>query len=199
MNITFRNKLIEADRKSKETLASIPVWSTFHTDEELKDLYQALDMYYKSEYFTEDFDMDYMLKHLDRLDIAFTTMEELVEGSGEFVDIEVSVDAKRCCWLNYVDRRLVKVEQRNSLRELIDEINACCFDGVVEDCADYGRALYPRYQVEDRETGNAFEEADSLDEALEIIKDYEAEDREEGTYTEDFYSVRDRQTGEIIG
>lgn len=194
---TYRSKLIEADKKSKETLASIPVWDTFPTTEELKDLYQALSKYYEKEFQDGDFDIDYMLKNLDDLGMAYTELE-LVEGSGELFEIQVSVDAKRCCWLNYVDRRLVKVEQRNSLRELINEINVCCFDRLVEDCADYGRALYPRYLVEDRESGNAFEEADSLDEALEIIKGYEAEDKEEGTYTEDFYSVRDRLTDEIV-
>ena len=41
----------------------------------------------------------------------------------------------------------------------------------------------------DRETGTFIEECESIAQAQELIKKYEAEDLVDGTYEEDFYDI----------
>ena len=54
------------------------------------------------------------------------------------------------------------------------------------------------YIIRDSESGNTIESTDSLTEAVQIIKRFEAEDRKEGQYTPDFYEVYDPDRQEIV-
>ena len=41
----------------------------------------------------------------------------------------------------------------------------------------------------DKETGYFIEKVETIDQGLELIREYEEEDKAEGTYTNDFYDV----------
>ena len=55
-----------------------------------------------------------------------------------------------------------------------------------------------RYIIRDREAGNIIEECDTLEEAVDIIDQYELEDDEEGIYTPNFYEVYDSEKEEVL-
>lgn len=50
----------------------------------------------------------------------------------------------------------------------------------------------------DCETGDEIVDAESIDEAIDIIKTFENDDKNDGIYVEGFYEVYDRENGEII-
>lgn len=49
-----------------------------------------------------------------------------------------------------------------------------------------------KYYTADREAGNFIDSFDTYQEAAEAIRAYEEEDRADGTYTEDFYEIKER-------
>lgn len=55
-----------------------------------------------------------------------------------------------------------------------------------------------RYVIRDSEAGNEIEDFDTLDEAKITLDEYERIDKEEGTYTEDFYEIYDKENEEIV-
>lgn len=55
-----------------------------------------------------------------------------------------------------------------------------------------------RYAVRAREDGLTFETCATIEEAREIIREYEEIDRSEGTYTPRFYEIYDLEQEEII-
>lgn len=55
-----------------------------------------------------------------------------------------------------------------------------------------------RYVIRDSEAGNEIEDFDTLDEAKLTLDEYERIDKEEGTYTEDFYEIYDKENEIII-
>ena len=55
-----------------------------------------------------------------------------------------------------------------------------------------------RFAVRAREGGLIFETCATIEEAREIIREYETIDRSEGTYTPGFYEVYDLEQEEII-
>lgn len=56
-----------------------------------------------------------------------------------------------------------------------------------------------RYAVRDREAGLTCETCATIEEAREIVREYEEIDRSEGTYTPGFYEIYDLEQEEIIG
>lgn len=54
------------------------------------------------------------------------------------------------------------------------------------------------YSVECRTTGIIIDEYPTKEEAFEAIKDFEIEDKEYGSYSPDFYDVRDLETDELL-
>ena len=57
---------------------------------------------------------------------------------------------------------------------------------------------YRRYRIRASETGDEIVDAESIDEAIDIIKTFENDDKNDGIYVEGFYEVYDRENGEII-
>ncbi len=52
------------------------------------------------------------------------------------------------------------------------------------------------YSVESAESGDVLEDGLTYEEALALIKEYEAEDISDGNYTEGFYAIRNSETEE---
>lgn len=52
--------------------------------------------------------------------------------------------------------------------------------------------------VADRETGTFIEQVNSIEEGLELIKEYESQDKVDETYSEDFYDVVDEEHCSIV-
>ena len=50
-----------------------------------------------------------------------------------------------------------------------------------------------RYVIQCRETGDIIEDNLTLADALEIVKDFEAEDFTNGNYTPDFYEIAEME------
>ena len=50
-----------------------------------------------------------------------------------------------------------------------------------------------KYVIQDREEGNEIEWARSRQEAIEIVREFEAEDQMDGTYAPDFYEIKEVQ------
>jgi len=48
-----------------------------------------------------------------------------------------------------------------------------------------------KYVIQDREAGNVIEECNTRDEAEFVVSLYETEDRSDGTFTEDFYEIKE--------
>lgn len=57
---------------------------------------------------------------------------------------------------------------------------------------------YRRYRIRASETGDEIIDAESIDEAIEIIKTFENDDKNDGIYVERFYEIYDRESGEIV-
>lgn len=57
---------------------------------------------------------------------------------------------------------------------------------------------YRRYRIRASETGDEIVDAESIDEAIDIIKTFENDDKNDGIYVEGFYEIYDRENGEII-
>lgn len=55
-----------------------------------------------------------------------------------------------------------------------------------------------RFIVRDREAGNYIDGFNTLDEAIQYIKEYEKEDALEDMYKDDFYEVYDSELEEIV-
>lgn len=55
-----------------------------------------------------------------------------------------------------------------------------------------------RFIVRDREAGNYIDGFNTLDKAIQCVKDFEKEDELENIYTEDFYEVYDSELEEIV-
>ena len=55
-----------------------------------------------------------------------------------------------------------------------------------------------KYIIRDREAGNAIEWAETIEEAKEIVKQYEKIDKKDGNYTPNFYEIYNKKTNEII-
>lgn len=55
-----------------------------------------------------------------------------------------------------------------------------------------------KYVIRDREAGNAIEWAETIEEAKEIVKQYEKIDKKDGNYTPNFYEIYNKKTNEII-
>lgn len=55
-----------------------------------------------------------------------------------------------------------------------------------------------RFIVRDREAGIYIAGFNTLNEAIQCIKDFEKEDKLENIYTEDFYEVYDSELEEIV-
>jgi hypothetical protein len=51
--------------------------------------------------------------------------------------------------------------------------------------------MIKKYIIQDSEAGNVIEEASSYEKAQEIINKYETEDKKEGTYTPNFYEIKE--------
>ena len=49
-----------------------------------------------------------------------------------------------------------------------------------------------RYLIEDREAGNVIDEFDTIEEASKTLAEFEESDKKEGTYTPDFYLLREK-------
>ena len=49
------------------------------------------------------------------------------------------------------------------------------------------------YRIECRENGDVIEICDTKQKANEILEDFERIDKEEGTYTPDFYMIREEE------
>lgn len=49
-----------------------------------------------------------------------------------------------------------------------------------------------------KETGIFIEKVNSVDDGMELIKDYERQDKENGTYTPNFYDVVDEEHNSVI-
>ena len=41
----------------------------------------------------------------------------------------------------------------------------------------------------DKETGTLIERVETIDQGMELIREYEEEDKKDGTYTPDFYDI----------
>ena len=50
------------------------------------------------------------------------------------------------------------------------------------------------YVIIDNEAGNIIEHAETLEQAQQIIVEYEQGDKKDGTYTPNFYSIREERT-----
>ena len=50
-----------------------------------------------------------------------------------------------------------------------------------------------RYVIKCRDSGDIIENNLTLSEALEIVRDFEAEDFTNGTYTPDFYEITEKE------
>lgn len=57
---------------------------------------------------------------------------------------------------------------------------------------------YKRYRIRASETGDVIVDAESVDEAIEIIEIFENDDKNDGIYVEGFYEIYDRENGEIV-
>ena len=57
---------------------------------------------------------------------------------------------------------------------------------------------YKRYRIKTRNGGYEITDAESIDEAMEIIKLCESDDKKYGVYVEGRYEIHDRKTGEVI-
>ena len=53
------------------------------------------------------------------------------------------------------------------------------------------------YVIIDNEAGNTIEHAETIEQAQQIIAEYEAADKKDGTYTPKFYSIR-RKTRKLL-
>ena len=49
------------------------------------------------------------------------------------------------------------------------------------------------YSIIDNEAGNIIEHAETIEQAQQIIAEYEAADKKDGTYTPNFYSIREER------
>ena len=49
------------------------------------------------------------------------------------------------------------------------------------------------YSIIDNEEYNTIEQAQTLEQARQIIAEYEAKDKKDGTYTPNFYSIREER------
>lgn len=68
-------------------------------------------------------------------------------------------------------------------------------DWIIDDSAftPVWDALAVTYVIRDREAGNEIEYADTLDKAMRILEEYEETDRREGTFSEDFYEIVEKE------
>ena len=48
------------------------------------------------------------------------------------------------------------------------------------------------HSIIDNEAGNTIEHAETLEQAQQIIAGYEAADKKDGTYTPNFYAIREK-------
>ena len=54
-----------------------------------------------------------------------------------------------------------------------------------------------KYYVRDKEAGNIIEECANLEQAKELVKQYESDDKKDGIFTPNFYEIID-ENHEII-
>ena len=52
------------------------------------------------------------------------------------------------------------------------------------------------YVIIDNEAGNTIEHAETIEQAQQIIAEYEAADKKDGTYTPNFYAIKYKPTKE---
>ena len=52
------------------------------------------------------------------------------------------------------------------------------------------------YVIIDKEAGNIIEQAETIEQAQQIIAEYEAADKNDGTYTPDFYAIKEKSDQE---
>lgn len=48
------------------------------------------------------------------------------------------------------------------------------------------------YSIIDNEAGNIIEHAETIEQAQKIVAEYEAADKKDGTYTTDFYAIKEK-------
>ena len=53
------------------------------------------------------------------------------------------------------------------------------------------------YSIIDNQAGNIIEHVETIEQAQEIIAGYEAADKKDGTYTPDFYSIKQKEVSKM--
>lgn len=57
-------------------------------------------------------------------------------------EIQVSIDVKKGCWMNYIDGELILVEPRDSWKAIASEVSGCGFEDIIRACLYAGFDIY---------------------------------------------------------
>lgn len=76
------------------------------------------------------------------LPIAYTTYELAENEDSDAHEIQVGIDLKNHCWVNYIDNKLVLTEERDSLTDIAAELDGCDFDDIIRECVHTGWRIY---------------------------------------------------------
>lgn len=145
-------------------------------------------------YLERDEDFEELLEQeFDFEQIAKYEVIKTIQGD-EFTDLETNDRMEAINHARYIFYKMDRFEKKRAtveVRERIRKIEDPTCDGWEYDTITY------RVFIQERETGNQIDEIEigswerAVEDAKEMIENFEADDREDGIHTENFYEIAD--------